>query len=83
MFQTTDGVAAVFGAAVFERQTVDRLAPRLTDSFVCFSRCLYTTTQIGFKFSFKNIYRGGSSDWIWQRVAFSWASHLEHPVSEL
>src|SRR6218665_1618043 len=37
--------------------------------------------QIAFKFSFKNIYRGGSSDWLWQRVPFSWASHGEPPRS--
>src|SRR6218665_2347956 len=46
MFLKTDGVAAVFGADVFERQTVYRLAPRLTNSFVCVSSRLYTTTGI-------------------------------------
>jgi len=38
---------------------------------------------IGFKFSFKSISWGRSSDWFWQRVPFSWTSHLEHPISKL
>jgi len=41
VFLKTDGPADVF-----ERQTVDRLAPRLADSFVCPGSGLYTTTNL-------------------------------------
>lgn len=58
-------------------KNTDLLKRRITEQWIV----IVLRKQIGLKFSFKSIYGGRSSDWLWHRLPTRWTSHLKPHVN--